>query len=335
MSKCELLAPISSFTWVPLDHYLDREAGNNINITLAKTTDYIKLAAVIGGVVFLTIVAGLILRRWKKQSTYPSPYDLVSSPEVQMSYVDHIIPTSMTPEKISNVTVGEASLQGDESTGSVSRSSNSEVKRNPSRSTKRRPVAMHPILLVKETEDRSTEEEDDYAPQPPRANRKVKRRSQRPSDRVPHDLDNSMAHIQGLSNASNSPIGLPGGHFPHHASYCPICEHPFSRPCGSLDGSSSDSYNDLGLPMYMTNPLLVPHCNPYHPTHVHPYPLPMGPYGCTIGGPGTNVNSGVGNVTHMTISGFGNNNSVNRAPRTRAQRTPDKNESEDCGVCLR
>ncbi|KAF8815315.1 hypothetical protein BYT27DRAFT_6703106 [Phlegmacium glaucopus] len=231
-----------------------------------------------------------------------------------MSYVDHIIPTSMTPEKISDVKVGEASLQEEELTRSVRRSSNSEVKRIPSRSTKRRPVTTHPILLVKETEDRSTEEEENYAPQPPRASRKAKRKSQRPPYRVPHDVDNSMAHIQGLGSASNSPIGLPGGHFPHHASYCPIC-----------------------LPMYTTHPL-VPHFNPYHPTHVHPYPLPMGSYGCTIGGPGTNVNSGVGNVTHMTISGIGNNNSVNngyRASRTRTQRTPDKDESEDCEVCLR
>ncbi|KAF8801378.1 hypothetical protein BYT27DRAFT_7341986 [Phlegmacium glaucopus] len=273
-------------------------AGNNTNIALAKTSDSAKLAAVIGGVVFLTIVATLILRRWKGRSTYPSPSNPVPSPESQMCYVDPIIPTSMTPEKTSDVTVREASSQEGELTGSVRRSCNSEIKRIPSRSTKRRPVATHPILLIKETEDRSTGEEEDYVPQPLRSGRKVKRKSQRPLDRV----DNSMTHIQGLGSASNSPICLPGGHFPHHASYCPICGYPFAPPYGSPDGSSSDSYNDLGSPMYPTNPLLVPHCNPYHPTHVHPYPLPMGPYGCTIGGPGTNVNSGVGNVTQSRSS---------------------------------
>ncbi|KAF8801370.1 hypothetical protein BYT27DRAFT_7341981 [Phlegmacium glaucopus] len=260
MSKFSL-APITSFTRVPHDHYLGGEAGNNINIALADTT--VKLA-VIGGVVFLAIIAALI-RRWKKQSTHPSPYDPV--PESQMGYVDHITLTSMTPEKISDVKVGEASSQEDELTGSVRRSSKSEVKRNLSRSTKRRPVATHPILLLKETEDRSTEEEEYYAPQPSRASRKAKRKSQRRSDRVTHDVDNSMAHIQGPGSTPNSPIGLPDRHFPHHASYCPIC---------SL--------------MYTTNPLFVPH-NPYHPTHGHTYPLPVGLYGYNIGGPGTNVNS--------------------------------------------
>ncbi|KAF8801372.1 hypothetical protein BYT27DRAFT_7245242 [Phlegmacium glaucopus] len=322
----QVSAPITSFTWVPHDHYLDREvllsispaifvehilsiqADNNKNIALDKT------AAVIGGVVFLAIISTLILRRWKKHSTYPYPYDPVASPEAQIGYVDPIIPTSMTPEKISDVKVGEACSQEDELTGSVRRSSKRGVKKNPSRSTKRRPVAMHPILLLKETEDRSTEEEEYYAPQPSRASRKAKRKSQRRSDRVTHDVDNSMAHIQGLGSASNSPIGLPDGHFPHHASYCPICS-----------------------PMYTTNPLFVPH-NPYHPTHGHTYPLPVGLYGYNMGGPGTNVNSGVGNITHMTISGIGNNSSVNngyRAPRTRTQRTLDKDESEGYEVCLR
>ncbi|KAF8801385.1 hypothetical protein BYT27DRAFT_7216176 [Phlegmacium glaucopus] len=272
----QVSAPITSFTWVPHDHYLDREADNNINIALDKTTafDCAKLA-VIGGVVFLAIISTLILRRWKKQSTHPYPYDPVASPEVQIGYVDPIIPTSMAPEKISDVKVGEASSQEDELTGSVRRSSKSEVKRNPSRSTRGRPVATHPILLLKETEDRSTEEEEYYGPQPSRASRKAKRKSQRRSDRVTHDVDNSMAHIQGLGSASNSPIGLPGGHFPHHASYCPIWS------------------------------------------------------------PGTNANSGVGNITHVTISGIGNNDSIDSednmdltgAPRTHTQRT---HHSEDC-----
>ncbi|KAF8801808.1 hypothetical protein BYT27DRAFT_7197803, partial [Phlegmacium glaucopus] len=328
----QVLAPTTSFTWITHDHYLDGEvwlylqqyslniciqAGNNTNIALAKTS-----AAVIGGVVFLTIVAAFILRRWKKQST---PYCPVSSPEVQMSYADHIIPTSMTPEKISDFKVGEASSQEDGLMGSVRRCSNSEVKRNSSMSTERRPVATHPILFVKETEDRSTEEEEDYAPQHPRGSPKVKRKSQRPSDRALHDVDNSMPNIQGLGSAPNSPtsMGLPictsGGYFfLYHASYCPICGHPFSRPCGSSDGSASNSPTDLGLPMYMTNPGLVPHCNPYHPTHGHPYPLPMMPYGYNTGGSGTNVNSGVGNITHVTISGIGNNGSVDHAPTSPA-----------------
>ncbi|KAF8808622.1 hypothetical protein BYT27DRAFT_7255266 [Phlegmacium glaucopus] len=288
-----------------------------MNIALAKTSDCAKLAAVIGGAVFFTIVATLILGRWKKQSApYPSPYDPISSPEIQKSYADHIIPTSMTPQKISDVKVGEASSQEEELNGR--RSSDSEVKRNPSRSTKRRPVATHPILLVKETEDRSTEEED-YAPQPPRASRKVNRKSQRWSDRVPHDLDNSIAHIQGLGSASNSPLSIglpihtPGGYFvPNHASRCSTCGHPFSRPSGSPDGSASASHNNLGSPMYTINPLIVPHYNPYHPMHGHPYPLPMAPYGYNTGVPGTNVNSGVGNITHVTISGIGNNDSVDR-----------------------
>ncbi|KAF8801381.1 hypothetical protein BYT27DRAFT_7262057 [Phlegmacium glaucopus] len=281
-----------------------------MNITLPKTADCAKLAAVIGGVVFLTIVAAIILRRWKKQATYPSPYNPVSSPEIQMCYVDPIIPTSMTPEKTSDVTVGEASSQEDVLTGSVRRSCNSEVKRNPPRSTKRRPVATHPILL--ETEDRSTEEEEDYAPQPPRSSRKVKRKSQRPLDR---------AYQAGTS------------HITLHIVQC--VGILFHLPMEALTGAHQTR---IGSPMYTTHPL-VPHCNPYHSTHLHPYPypLPMGPYGCTIGGPGTNVNSGVGNITHMTISGIGNNSSVNDgygAPRTRTQRTADKDESEGCEVCL-
>ncbi|KAF8801386.1 hypothetical protein BYT27DRAFT_7198314 [Phlegmacium glaucopus] len=332
----QVLAPITLLTWVHPDDYLDGEAGGNTNIALDKIA-----AAVIGGVVFITIFATLILRRWK-QSAHPSLYDPVSSPELQMSYVDHIIPTSMAPEMISDLKVGEANSQEDELMGSVRRSCNSAVKRNPLRSTKRRPVATHPILLVKDTEDRSTEEEDDGAPQPPRVSRKVKRKSQRPSDRVPHDLDNSIAHNQDLGSASNSPASMglsictPGGHFiPNHASYCPICGRPFSRPSGSPDGSASASHNNLGSPMYMTNPLLVPHYNPYHPTHGHPYPLPMAPYGYNTGGPGTNVNSGVGNITHVTISGIGNNDSVDHSPYTRTERTQEKNNSEDCGACLR
>ncbi|KAF8801822.1 hypothetical protein BYT27DRAFT_7215914 [Phlegmacium glaucopus] len=324
----QVLAPITLLTCVHHHDYLDGEvllfyissdAGNNTNITLANTSslDYAKLAAVNGGVVFLTIVAALILRRWKKQSTYPSPDDPVSSPEIQMSYVDPTIPTSITPEKISDVKLGEASSQEEGLTGSVRRSSNSEVKRNPSRSTKRRPVSTRPILLVNETEDRSTEEEEDCAPQPPRASPKVKRKSQRHSDRAPHDVDNS--NNQGLGSASNSPPSMgsptctPDGYFiPHHAPYCPICGHPFSRPCGSSNGSASNSANDLGSPMYMANPGRIRHFNPYHPTHLHPYPPPMSPYGYNIGGPGTIVNSGVGNIL-VTMSDIANNDSVNNA----------------------
>ncbi|KAF8801811.1 hypothetical protein BYT27DRAFT_7197808 [Phlegmacium glaucopus] len=140
-----------------------------------------------------------------------------------------------------------------------------------------------------------------------------------------------MAHIQGLRSPSNLPPGMglpictPDGYFiPHHASYCPIYRHPFSRPCGGSDGSASNSPNGLGSPMYMTNPGLVPHCNPYHPAHVHPYPPPMAPYGYNIGGPGTIVNSGVGNILVTSMSDIGNNNSLNsgyRAPHTRTQRT--------------
>ncbi|KAF8815317.1 hypothetical protein BYT27DRAFT_7333988 [Phlegmacium glaucopus] len=293
----QVLAPIASLTWVPHDNYLDGEA---CNIALDKAADCVNLAVVIAGVVFLTMIATLILRRWKKQSTHPSPYYPVSLPEVQMCYVDHITPTSITPEKTSDVTIREPSSQEGELMGSVRRSSINEVKRNPSRSIKRRPVATRPILLVKETEDRSTEEED-YAPQPPKASRKTKCKSQIRLDRVPHDADNTIAHIQGHGSASNSP-------------------------------------NGLGLPMYMTNPGLVPHCNPCYPINLHPYPPPMAPYGYNAGGPVAIVNSGVGNITLVTMSDIGNNSSVNngyRAPRTHTQRIPDKNESEDCEVCLR
>ncbi|KAF8815311.1 hypothetical protein BYT27DRAFT_7195656, partial [Phlegmacium glaucopus] len=312
-------------------------------------------------------MTALILHRWKKESApYPSPYDLVSSLEVQTSCVDPVILTSM---KASCATVGESSSQEQEFKRPVRRNTTSKVKRNLSKSTKRRPVAMEDFTLnakasrslrnpkvkymgmvdrklshtILEAGDKSTEEEESYAPQPPRASPKAKRKYQCLSSRPPHDMDTSTAHIQGLGSASNSAIGLPmctpGGHFvPHHASYCPMCGHHFSRPCGSPEGSSSDSDNGQCSPMSMTNPRLVPHYNPYYRTHGHTYPRPMGPYGCSIGGPGTTVNSGVGNITHVTISGIGNNNSVNnayRAPRTRTRWKREKNNSisaEDYGV---
>ncbi|KAF8804995.1 hypothetical protein BYT27DRAFT_7340001 [Phlegmacium glaucopus] len=72
-----------------------------------------------------------------------------------------------------------------------------------------------------ETEDKSTEEEEDYAPQSPRASLKARRKYQSPSNRPPHDanLDTSTVHIQGLGGASNSPIGLPDGHCLHTSRF--------------------------------------------------------------------------------------------------------------------
>ncbi|KAF8815320.1 hypothetical protein BYT27DRAFT_7333990 [Phlegmacium glaucopus] len=253
----QVLAPITSLN-------ICIQAGNNMNIALAKTADYVKLAAIIGGVIFLAVVATHMLYRWKKQC----PYDPVSSPENPMGCVGPVIPTSMTPEKISAVAMEDPTDNG-EVLRSLGGSNLNMAHRKISRPTQ-------------ETEEKSTEEEEDYAPQPLRASRKVKRKYQSQSDRAPHDVDKSMAHIQGLGSASNSPIGLPGEHFiPNHASYCPICGHHFSRPCG------------------------------------------------------TNVSSGVGNITHVTISGIGSKNSVDIVPRTCTQRTPEINHSEDCGTCLR
>ena len=124
-------------------------------------------------------------------------------------------------------------------------------------------------LRDQETEYEYTDEEDDYAPSPPRKSPKVKRKPQTSCTLpLPHISDDLTAQFQEYMRM------WPGS--PHWS------------------GSNSRS----GSPMYMPGM----HSNPYFPTYCGSFPLPTGPYGYGVGMPGTVINAGIGNVTNTTMT---------------------------------
>jgi hypothetical protein len=131
----------------------------------------------------------------------------------------------------------------------------------PMRSAKARMARRDPSstsLRFQETECDSPEEEDDSAPPPSRKSPKVKRNPQISSRTVP------LPHIlEGLTT--------------HFQEFMPM-------------GPGSPSWSGPGSPMYMMPGM---HSNPYFPMRYSSFPLPTGPYGYSVGMPGT----GIGNVT--------------------------------------
>ena len=140
-------------------------------------------------------------------------------------------------------------------------------------------------LRVHETEDDYTEtdEEDNYAPSPPKKIPKGKRKPQSSSGTLPREVDDLMAQLQGFT---------------------PIGNHRSRSRGGSNSRSGSPIYNIPGV-----------HSNPYFPTYGDSFPPPIGPYGLGIGMPGSIVNSSVGNIVNSTISNVGNDNSVRKVYR--------------------
>ena len=126
-----------------------------------------------------------------------------------------------------------------------------------------------------ETKDRDQPTDEERSPSP-KKNPKVVRKPQISPGSPPREVDDLMAQFQGFG----TPLG------------------------GSPYGSGSNS------PMYYP---------PYGP----PLPPSMAPdgygygygYGYGGGGPGTIVNTGIGNITHTTISNVGNDNSVKKIYR--------------------
>ena len=161
-------------------------------------------------------------------------------------------------------------------------------------------------LRVQETEDdrTDTDEEDDYAPSPPRKSPNVQRKSQTSSGKTPkakkyrpqtssgthpHHVDDLMAHLEGLT-----PMGL--GTNPHR----------------SRSRSRSRSNSRSGSPIYMPGV----NSNPYYPAYGGSFPPGIGPYGYGVGmAPGSVINSGVGNIVNSIISNVGNDNSITRSYR--------------------
>ena len=121
------------------------------------------------------------------------------------------------------------------------------------------------LLRVQETEDDYADEEDNYAPLPPRKRFKVKRKPQTSSGSLPRHVYDLMAQLQGFT-----PMVLASPHW---------------------SGSNSRS----GSPMYMPGI----HPNPYFPAYLNSFSPPAGFYG--VGMPGMVINSDVGNVTNTTI----------------------------------
>jgi len=170
----------------------------------------------------------------------------------------------------------------------------SKVKRNLSKSPKRRPVesddstddedvrslsssrirtagrklSSTSLPIHVETEDESTDEEEDCTHPPPRKNPRVpvNRKPRSSSGSPSRDVDDFRAQI----NSFMPPVKLGS---PHRS--------------GSNSRSSS--------PMYLST--------------CHPFSSSIKPYGYGLGVPGMVVNSGVGNITNTTISNVGNNRS--------------------------
>ena len=126
-----------------------------------------------------------------------------------------------------------------------------------------------------ETKDRDQPTDEERSPSPKKSP-KVVRKPQIPPGSPPREVDDLMAQFQGFG----TPLG--------------------GSPYGSRSGS----------PMY-------------YPPYGSPLPPSMAPdgygygYGYGYGGgvPGSIVNSGIGNITHTTISNVGNDNSVKKIYR--------------------
>ena len=212
-----------------------------------------------------------------------------------------------------SVIVEEATSEEEEQ---VPMTRTSKLKRNSSKSPKRRPVAL----------EYSTDDDEEYLQ--PKRNSKTKTKTARQklsSNSLREDdlryLRTSKAKTP-LRKASSASLRVPDTEDESTDDEEPPPSRRSSkanRKPRSSSGSPLRDVNDLisqaqsfGLGGGFNSGPGSPMYNPYLPTYGASFSPPMGPYGYGVGMPGTVVNSGVGNITNTNISNVGNDNSVKR-----------------------
>jgi hypothetical protein len=157
-----------------------------------------------------------------------------------------------------------------------------------------------------ESEDQSTDAEKSP---PPNKGPKIARKPQNPPGSPPRDgdVDDLMAQFQRF--------GTPLGSSPHGSrSGSPMYYPPYGYPL-----PSSMAPNGYGGSVPGTSPQGSGTSSPmYYPPYGYPSPLSMAPnggYGGGVPGPGSVVNTGVGNITNSVVQNVGNDNSVKKVYR--------------------